>query len=158
QRKESHMATGTTVGKSPPPIASLPPAASSLGPAKTAAIRRMDAPAPAGPSTSRSGLAAPSASTPSTPSMPLSPTPVTQAMAAPPRTRAPPAPAAAWTSPSAIRGADPAVLLTSGATRRLITITVVLGFAALLVAGFGTALGSEGQALVLYVYLSLLLL
>ncbi len=35
---------------------------------------------------------------------------------------------------------------------------MLLGFAALLVAGFGTALGTDGQSLVLYVYLSLLLL
>jgi hypothetical protein len=55
-------------------------------------------------------------------------------------------------------GDDTAAVLSSGATRRLITVTVLLGFAALLVAGFGTALGSDGQSLVLYVYLSLLLL
>jgi len=55
-------------------------------------------------------------------------------------------------------GDEAATFLSSGATRRLITLLVLLGFAALVAAGFDTALGAGGQSLVLYVYLSLLLL
>jgi hypothetical protein len=50
------------------------------------------------------------------------------------------------------------MVLASSATRRLIILFVLLGFAATSAAGLGTALGVGGQSLLLYVYLSLLLL
>ncbi len=156
------MATATTSGTMSPPATSQP-----VGPSqslvRTAAIRRLDAPGPASTSATTSA-AAPA----SPPSPAAAPSPASQAVAPSPYSPSSNAVSPRGTSPQTpspiagvagvASGADTAALLSSGATRRLITLTVLLGFAALLVAGFGTALGTDGQSLVLYVYLSLLLL